>query len=174
MKEDTFMKLYRIPILIAVIAPLLLSNCVVSKKDYLLKEEEADKCATSLQMQVEENRALKEELSTCQDDLSASDTRVDELTASLADVSGERDGLSSQLTVQQAVNQELKTQNDRLGNILEKKEVSSKALIRETMDINKGLQGTNAELRERLAANESENRRMKSDLTAAEARRSAG
>jgi chemotaxis protein MotB len=170
MKEGISVKIYRIPILIAVIAPLLLSNCVVSKKDFLLKEEEADKCSQSLKMQVEENRALKEELSSCQDDLSASDTRVDELTASLADVSGERDDLSSQVTVQQAVNQELKTQNDRLGNILEKKEVSSKALIRETMDINKGLQGTNAQLRERLAANESESRRMKSDLTTAEAR----
>jgi septal ring factor EnvC (AmiA/AmiB activator) len=98
-------KIYRIPLLIAVIAPLLLSNCVVSKKDFLLKEEEADKCSQSLKMQVEENRALKEELSSCQDDLSASDTRVDELTASLADVSGERDDLSSLVTDQQAVNQ---------------------------------------------------------------------
>ena len=164
------MKIYKIPLLIAVIAPLLLTNCVVSKKDFLLKEEEAGKCAQNLKMQVEENRALRGELSTCQEDLTASGSRVDELTASLADVSDERDDLSSQLTVQQAVNQELKTQNDRLGDILVKKEVSSKDLIRETMDISKKLQNENAGFRERLAASEVENRRMKSDLTTTQAR----
>ena len=164
------MKIYKIPLLIAVIAPLLLTNCVVSKKDYLLKEGEADKCTQNLKMQVEENRALRGELSTCQEDLTASGSRVDELTASLADVSDERDDLSSQLTVQQAVNQEMKTQNDRLGDILVKKEVSSKDLIRETMDISKKLQNENAGFRERLAASEVENRRMKSDLTTTQAR----
>jgi chemotaxis protein MotB len=143
---------------------------VVSKKDYLLKEEQADKCTRDLKMQVEENRALREELSTCQEDLSSSGARVDELTANLAAVNDERDDLSGQLTVQQAVNQELRTHNDRLSDILEKKEVSSKALIRETMDINRGLQGTNTQLRERLATIESGNRRMKTDLAAAESR----
>ncbi len=170
MKEDAHEKIHRIPLVIAIIAPLLLTNCVVSKKDYLLKEEEADKCTRNLKMQVEENRALREELSTCQEDLAGSGAMVDELTANLTAVSGERDDLSGQLTVQQAVNQELRTHNDRLSDILEKKEVSSKALIRETMDINKGLQGTNAQLRERLATTDTENRRMKTDLAAAESR----
>ncbi|MDF1536179.1 MAG: OmpA family protein [bacterium] len=164
------MKICRIFLVIAVAAPLLLTNCVVSKKDYLLKEEEADNCSRDLKMQVGENLALREELSSCQEDLAASGTRVNELTGSLARVSSERDGLSGQLTTQQAVNQELKTHNDRLGSILEKKEINSKALIQETMEINKGLQGTNAQLREKLATNEAESRRMKTDLAAVEFR----
>jgi chemotaxis protein MotB len=112
---------------------------------------------------VEENMALRAELSTCQGDL-------DDLTASLANVSDERDLLDNNLTVQKAVNEELKTQNDRLTDILQKKEVSQSAVIKETMEISKRLQGTNAELREKLAVSQAEAKRTKSDLAQALAR----
>jgi chemotaxis protein MotB len=112
---------------------------------------------------VEENKALRDELSTCQGDL-------DERTASLASVSDERDLLQNNLTLEQAVNEELKSQNERLSDILQKKEVSQSAVIKETMEISKQLQGTNAELREKLAVLEVEAKRTKSDLAAASAR----
>jgi len=44
----------------------------------------------------------------------------------------------------------LKNQNDRLGDLLLKKEVSQSTIIKETMDINKRLQGINGDLREKL------------------------
>ena len=161
------MKTLKIPFLLIIALTVLVSGCVVSKKDYLLKEEEASKCTRNLKMQVEENRTLKSELSRCQDDLSGAEARVGELTASLGNVSGERDDLESRLTIQQAVNQELKTQNDRLGDILQEKEVSQSAIIKETMEINKRLQSTNAELREKMAATLTEARRQERDLAAA-------
>jgi chemotaxis protein MotB len=74
------------------------------------------------------------------------------------------------LTLEQAVNEELKSQNERLSDILQKKEVSQSAVIKETMEISKQLQGTNAELREKLAVLEVEAKRTKSDLAAASAR----
>jgi chemotaxis protein MotB len=161
------MKITRITILMVIALAVLFSGCVVSKKDYLLKEDEARNCTESLAGQVEENKALRDELSTCQGDLSSSSQRVDELTANLATVSDERDLLQNNLTVEKAVNEELKAHNDRLSDILQKKEVSGAAVIKETMEISKRLQGTNAELREQLAAIQVETKRAKSDLAAA-------
>lgn len=164
------MKSSRIPILVLLTLAVFFSGCIVSKKDYILKEDEAQKCADNLAGQVVENKALREELSICQGDLSSSSSRVEELTASLANVSDERDLLQNNLTVEQAVNEELKTHNDRLTDLLQKKEVSQSAVIRETMEISKRLQGTNAQLREKLAVNQAEAKRTKSDLNAARAR----
>jgi len=138
---------------------LFSSSCIVSKKDYVLKEDEARECSENLAGQVEENKALRGELSTCQGDL-------DERTASLANVSDERDLLQNNLTVQQAVNEELKSQNERLSDILQKKDISQSAVIKETMEISKQLQNTNAELREKLAVREAEAKRLKSDKEA--------
>jgi hypothetical protein len=45
---------------------LLSSSCIVSKKEYVLKEDEARECSENLAGQVEENKALRDELSTCQ------------------------------------------------------------------------------------------------------------
>jgi len=159
-------KTLKIPFLVVIALTLMVSGCVVSKNDFLLKEEEAAKCTDNLRMQSEENRALRAELSTCQNELSAAGGRVEELTESLARMSGDRDDLESRLTVQQAVNEELKTQNDRLGDILQKKEVSQSAIIKETMEINKRLQGTNADLREKLAAIITEARSQERDFSA--------
>jgi chemotaxis protein MotB len=136
---------------------VLFSGCIVSKKDYLLKEEEATNCNENLLQQVEENKALRGELSTCQEDLAGTGKN-------LANVSDERDLLQSNLTVQQAVNEELKSHNERLTDILEKKEVSQSAVIKETMEISKELQGTNAELRGMLAVKEADLRRANSEL----------
>jgi len=138
---------------------LLSSSCIVSKKDYVLKEDEARECSENLAGQVQENKALRDELSTCQGDL-------DERTASLANVSDERDLLQNNLTVEQAVNEELKSQNERLSDILQKKDISQSAVIKETMEISKQLQNTNAELREKLAVREAEAKRLKSDKEA--------
>ncbi len=138
---------------------LFSSSCIVSKKDYVLKEDEARECSENLAGQVEENKALRDELSTCQGDL-------DERTASLANVSDERDLLQNNLTVEQAVNEELKSQNERLSDILQKKDISQSAVIKETMEISKQLQNTNAELREKLAVREAELKRLKSDKEA--------
>jgi chemotaxis protein MotB len=153
----------RNPILLILVFAVSLSSCIVSKKDYLLKEDEAQNCANSLAGQVQENKALRGELSTCQGDL-------DELTASLANVSDERDLLENNLTVQKAVNEELKTQNERLTDILQKKEVSQSAVIKETMEISKQLQGTNAELREKLAVIQVEAKRTKQERDSLRAR----
>lgn len=155
---------------ISLVLMVFSSSCIVSKKDYLLKEDEARNCADNLAVQVEENRTLRGELSTCQGDLASSKERVDELTTGLAGVSSERDDLQNRLTVQQAVNEELKTQNERLTDILQKKEVSQSAVIKETMDISKRLQTTNTELREKLAVNEADLKRTKNDLAQAQAR----
>ena len=157
------MKTLRIPILVLLAITVFSSGCIVSKKDYLLKEDEAQKCTENLAGQVEDNKALRTELSTCQ-------SRVDELTANLANVSDERDLLENNLTVEQAVNEELKTHNDRLSDLLQKKEVSQSAVIKETMEISKRLQGTNAELREKFAVSQAEAKRAKSDLATAQAR----
>jgi len=151
------LKYLRNPILLMLVLTVLFSGCIVSKKDYLLKEEEATNCNENLAQQVEENRALRGELSTCQEDLAGTGKN-------LANVSDERDLLQSNLTVQQAVNEELKSQNERLTDILEKKEVSQSAVIKETMEISKELQGTNAELRGMLAVKEAELKRANSEL----------
>ncbi|MDF1526582.1 MAG: OmpA family protein [bacterium] len=160
------------PMLLILALTVSLSSCIVSKKEYLLKEGEARSCAERLTLQVEDNKALRTELSRCQDDLASSGKRVNELTASLGSVSDERDLLQNNLTVEKAVNQELKSQNERLSDILQKKEVSQSAVIKETMLISKELQGTNAQLREKLAVREAEAKRTKSDLAAAQARTS--
>lgn len=149
---------------------LLASSCVVSKKDYLLKEDEASRCTDNLRMQVEENKTLRGELSECQEDLSTANARVEELTTSLARVSSEKDELESRLTVQQAINEELKTQNERLTDILQKKEVSQSAIIKETMEINKRLQGVNVGLREKLAVAGMESGRLEKERNALKVR----
>jgi chemotaxis protein MotB len=115
------MKTIRYPILLILALTVSLSGCIVSKKDYVLKEDEARNCADSLAGQVEESKALRAELSTCQGDL-------DELTASLANV------------------------------------------IKETMEISKQLQGTNAELREKLAVIQAEAKRTKQERDSLKAR----
>ncbi len=165
------MKNFRTLLFLFLVFAVSLPGCIVSKKDYVLKEEEANKCAASLARQVEENKALRGELGTCQQDLGSARERVDELTAGLAGVSGERDGLQNKLTVQQAVNEELKGQNERLSDLLQKKEVSQSAVIKETMEINKRLQDTNTELREKLAVTETEAKRTRSDLSSAQLER---
>jgi chemotaxis protein MotB len=152
-----------------IVLTVSLSGCVVSKKDYLLKEDEAQKCTESLALQVKENKTVQNELSKCQGDLDSSGKQVDDLTAGLARVSDEKDLLENNLITQQAVNEELESQNERLTDILQKKEVSQAEVIRETMEINKQLQGTNAELREKLAVSEAEMKRTKGELTAARA-----
>ncbi|MGD8353613.1 MAG: OmpA family protein [Pseudomonadota bacterium] len=157
------MKILRYPVLLISLLSLLLTGCIVSKKDYILKEEEAQNCSKELVRQANENKSLRSELSTCQ-------SEVDELTGSLATVSDERDLLQNNLTTEQAVNEELKSQNMRLTDILQKKEVSQSAVIKETMEISKELQGTNAELRENLAVREAELKRVKSELATARAR----
>jgi chemotaxis protein MotB len=134
----------------------------VSKKDYLLKKDEADRCATNLEQCLDESATLKNELSTTQKDLTVSQSRGEEL-------SGQLDGLLSRLETQQAVNDELKDQNDRLGELLKSKEVSQSRIIQETMEINKRLQGTNAELREEIVRKESQNNVLTADLKTAQA-----
>jgi len=153
------MKKLGILLSMSLILTLFSSSCIVSKKDYVLKEDEARNCSENLAGQVEENKALRDELSTCQGDL-------DERTTSLASVSDERDLLQNNLTVEQAVNEELKSQNERLSDILQKKDISQSAVIKETMEISKQLQNTNAELREKLAVREAETKRLKSDKEA--------
>jgi chemotaxis protein MotB len=156
-------KSLRYPIILILVLTVALPGCIVSKKEYLLKEDEARNCSESLAGQVEENKALRDELSTCQGDL-------DKMTASLASVSDERDLLQNNLTVQQAVNEELKSQNERLSDILQKKEISQSAVIKETMEISKQLQGTNTELREKLAVLEADEKRTTKELAVARAR----
>lgn len=163
------MNIIRNSIFFIIVLTVSLSGCVVSKKDYLLKEDEAQKCTESLALQVKENKTVQNELSKCQGDLDSSGKQVDDLTAGLARVSDEKDLLENNLITQQAVNEELESQNERLTDILQKKEVSQAEVIRETMEINKQLQGTNAELREKLAVSEAEMKRTKGELTAARA-----
>lgn len=163
------MNTIRNSIFFLIVLAVSLSGCVVSKKDYLLKEDEARKCTDSLALQVKENKTVQNELSKCQSDLDSSGKQVDDLTAGLARVSDEKDVLENNLTTQQAVNEELKFQNEKLTDILQKKEVSQTEVIRETMVINKQLQGTNAELREKMAVSEAEMKRTKSELAAARA-----
>ena len=155
-------------VILILILTLSLPGCLVSKKDYLLKEDEARNCSEKLAGQVQENQTLRHELSRCQEELTSSSERVDELSKSLARVSDERDALQNNLTVQQAVNDELKTQNSRLSDIIQEKEVSRSSVIRETMEISKRLQTTNTELREKLAVSEAELKRAKSDLATAQ------
>lgn len=164
------MRRIQIAFVMIIASALLASSCVVSKKDYLLKEDEASRCTDNLRMQVEENKTLRGELSECQEDLSTANARVEELTTSLARVSSEKDELESRLTVQQAINEELKTQNERLTDILQKKEVSQSAIIKETMEINKRLQGVNVGLREKLAVAGMESGRLEKERNALKVR----
>ena len=164
------MRRIQIAFVMIIVSALLASSCVVSKKDYLLKEDEASRCTDNLRMQVEENKTLRGELSECQEDLSTANARVEELTTSLARVSSEKDELESRLTVQQAINEELKTQNERLTDILQKKEVSQSAIIKETMEINKRLQGVNVGLREKLAVAGMESGRLEKERNALKVR----
>ncbi len=158
----------RNPIFLILILTVSLSGCIVSKKDYLLKEDEAKRCTENLARQVQEDKTLRDELSSCQRELSSSKQRVEELNTGLSYVSDERDLLVNKLTVQQAVNEELKAQNARLSDILQEKEVSQSSVIRETMEISKRLQGTNTELREKLAVREAELKRARTDMAAAQ------
>ena len=139
------MKTLRIPILVLLAITVFSSGCIVSKKDYLLKEDEAQKCTENLAGQVEDNKALRTELSTCQ-------SRVDELTANLANVSDERDLLENNLTVEQAVNEELKTHNDRLSDLLQKKGINDPVYVNTPL-IHIAFKGTLAALRNQTFSN---------------------
>jgi len=152
--------LRKIIVVIILCLPLVLTNCVVSKKDYVLKEEEADKCSASLSQKVEENDLLKSELSMTQNKLmDAADTR-DNLTVDLNTVTDERDELLGDLEAKIALIDELRDQNERLGDLLKSKEVSQSQIIQETMEINKRLQETNAELREKMVRSDTEIKRL--------------
>lgn len=149
---------------------ILVSGCVVSEKDYLLKEEEATRCAGTLQMQAEENRELRNELSACQKGLSAAESRVEGVTENLSRTSAEKNELEKMLAAQQAVGEELKDQNFKLSNLLQEKEVAQSSIIRETMEINRRLQETNVKLREKQAVSEGEMGRMERELDILRAR----
>ncbi len=140
------------------------SGCMVSKKDYLLKSGEAEKCATNLSRKADENTALKKELSSNQEDLQQRTNSLEECGKNLEAVTGERDGLQGELDKTVAVNDELKSQNDRLGDLLKSKEVSQSRIIQETMNINKRLQGTNGDLREKIVAKDAEFRILRTDM----------
>jgi len=139
---------------IAVLACLLLfvaalSGCMVSKKDYLLKSDEADRFATNYQEQKARNDAL------------AKDNQA--LSQDLNNMTDERDLLKSKLETEQAVAEELRVQNQRLSDIIQTKEVSQTRIIKDTMEINKKLQETNTGLREKLVLREDELKRLKAD-----------
>ncbi|MFV1956360.1 MAG: OmpA family protein [bacterium] len=139
---------------IAVPALLLLlvaafSGCIVSKKDYLLKSDEADRFAVSYREQKEKNDALTKD--------------HQDLLRDHKNVTEERDLLKSKLEIEQAVAEELRVQNQRLNNIILTKEVSQTRIIKDTMEINKKLQETNTGLREKLVIREDELKRLKAD-----------
>ena len=115
-------KSMRKSILLVIVLSLTVSGCLVSKKEYLLKEEEAARCTQNLRTQVEENRALKTELSDCQSGLSSARNRVGELTESVSTVSSQKNDLERRLAGQEAVGQELKAQNDKLARLLHLKQ----------------------------------------------------
>jgi chemotaxis protein MotB len=130
---------------IAVLACLLLfvaalSGCMVSKKDYLLKSDEADRNAANYKEQKANNDALEKDLTN---------------------MTNERDLLNSKLETEQAVAEELRVQNQRLSDIIQTKEVSQSRIIKDTMEINKKLQETNTGLREKLVLREDELKRLK-------------
>ena len=130
---------------IAVLACLLLfvaalSGCMVSKKDYLLKADEADRNAANYKEQKANNDALEKDLTN---------------------MTNERDLLNSKLETEQAVAEELRVQNQRLSDIIQTKEVSQSRIIKDTMEINKKLQETNTGLREKLVLREDELKRLK-------------
>ncbi len=130
---------------IAVLACLLLfvaalSGCMVSKKDYLLKSDEADRNAANYKEQKANNDPLEKDLTN---------------------MTNERDLLNSKLETEQAVAEELRVQNQRLSDIIQTKEVSQSRIIKDTMEINKKLQETNTGLREKLVLREDELKRLK-------------
>ena len=130
---------------IAVLACLLLfvaalSGCMVSKKDYLLKSDEADRNAANYKEQKANNDTLEKDLTN---------------------MTNERDLLNSKLETEQAVAEELRVQNQRLSDIIQTKEVSQSRIIKDTMEINKKLQETNTGLREKLVLREDELKRLK-------------
>ncbi len=128
-----------------------ISGCVVSKKDYLLKSEEADMFATGLQKEKAANAVLRRDLETLSEENMA--------------ITEERDALAGKLEKEQAVGEELRVQNERLSDILQSKEVSQTRIIKETMEINKRLQETNAELREKFVIREDELKRSRAENT---------
>jgi chemotaxis protein MotB len=140
--------------------PLVVTNCVVSKKDYVLKEEEANKSAAALSQKVEENELLKSELSMTQGSLMDAVNARDNLAGELETVSQERDDLQADLEAKIILIDELRDQNERLGDLLKSKEVSQSQIIQETMSINKRLQDTNAELREKMVRGDTEIKRL--------------
>ncbi|TNF48094.1 hypothetical protein EP232_02750 [bacterium] len=140
--------------------PLVLTNCVVSKNDYVLKEEEANKCAANLSQKVEENELLKSELSMTQEKLLEAANDRDDLTGELKTVTQERDERQADLEARIALIDELRDQNERLGDLLKSKEISQSQIIQETMEINKRLQGTNADLREKMVRRDTEIKRL--------------
>ncbi len=140
--------------------PLVVTNCVVSKNDYVLKENEANKCAANLRQKVEENELLKSELSMTQGKLMEATGARDNLTGELETVSLERDELKTDLEARVALIDELRDQNERLGDLLKSKEVSQSQIIQETMNINRRLQDVNAELREKMVRRDVEIKRF--------------
>ena len=53
------MKHFRILLVLVMVFAVSLPGCIVSKKDYLLKEEEAQKCSDNLARQTSENKDLR-------------------------------------------------------------------------------------------------------------------
>jgi len=146
--------------------PLVFTNCMVSKKDYVLKEDEANRYSASLEQKVEENELLKSELSMTQGKLMEAVDSRDQLTVDLNTTTDERDELWSDLEAKIALIDELRDQNERLGDLLKSKEVSQSQIIQETMEINKRLQDTNADLREKMVRRETEIKRLSVDRDA--------
>jgi chemotaxis protein MotB len=132
------------------------SGCVVSKKEYLLKEEELGKCSDRLKAALGENETLKKELGTTQTDLTACQKESASLDGQLKEMTTDRDDLDRKLATQEAVNDELKNQNDRLGDLLQKKETSAKDIIGDMQQTAERLRESNQGLRERIDAYESQ------------------
>ncbi len=135
------------------------SGCIVSKKDYLLKSDEADRFAVSYREQKEKNDALTKDHQA--------------LLRDHKNVTGERDLLKSRLETERAVAEELRVQNQRLNEIILTKEVSQTRIIKDTMEINKKLQETNTGLREKLVIREDELKRLKADYEYLQKRKKA-
>ena len=159
----------RTVLILGVCVLLAVSTGCVSKKDYVLKADEADQCASNLGQCVDENNTLKKELSITQEGLAVSEKTGVELSGELDAVRGERDENRARLDIQEAVNEELKDQNQRLGDLLKSKEVSQSQIIQETMAISKRLQGTNTDLREEMVRKNIKIKRLSEELGSSQA-----
>lgn len=134
------------------IISLAVSGCIVSKKEYLLKEEELGRCSGNLNAASGENQTLKKELGTAQADLSQCRKESADLTAELNDVTDRSDELDRKLDTLEAVNEEVRNQNERLSDLLQKKETSAKDIISDFQLTAERLRDSNRGLRERVDA----------------------